>query len=114
LQVLKIYLIPVYKYLSANEKHLHSTVIYLDISIFRYNAFRASVTDTTKESLDIIFTKEEVNPSFKGGNEALNKYLKENVRQVMEKRELFILLFLPKEIFTRLKVWLATLALKNH
>jgi hypothetical protein len=41
--------------------------------------FAQAATDTAKEDLSIIFTKEEVQPSFKGGNEALNTYLSENV-----------------------------------
>jgi hypothetical protein len=41
--------------------------------------FAQAATDTTKEDLQIIFTKEEYAASFKGGDEALNKYLTENV-----------------------------------
>jgi hypothetical protein len=42
--------------------------------------FARLVRDTTKEKLDRVFTKAEVNPSFKGGDEALNNYLNETVK----------------------------------
>ena len=42
--------------------------------------FARLVRDTTKEKLDRVFTKAEVNPSFKGGDEALNHYLEETVK----------------------------------
>lgn len=42
--------------------------------------FAQSDTDTTKENIDKVFVREEVNPSFKGGEEALNKYLNETVQ----------------------------------
>lgn len=41
--------------------------------------FAQSATDTTRENLDPIFTRVEIKPSFKGGDEALNKYLNEAV-----------------------------------
>lgn len=41
--------------------------------------FAQAATDTSKEDIHLVFTKEEYPPSFKGGGEALNKYLTENV-----------------------------------
>ena len=51
--------------------------------------FAQAATDTTKEDIHIVFTKEEYVPSFKGGDEALNKYLTENVdtRQADDEEE---------------------------
>lgn len=55
-------------------------ILFTSILLFNSRAvFAQSATDTTKEDLQIIFTKEEYAPSFKGGDEALNKYLIENV-----------------------------------
>lgn len=44
------------------------------------NLFAQSGTDTTKENIERVFFSEEVKPSFKGGDEALNKYLNETVQ----------------------------------
>ena len=49
------------------------------ILISSSSIFGQTATDTTKEDLQIIFTKEEFTPSFIGGNDSLNKYLTENV-----------------------------------
>jgi hypothetical protein len=46
--------------------------------------FAQSSLDTLKENMDIIFTKEEVKPSFIGGDEALGKYLTEKVNASTE------------------------------
>lgn len=55
-------------------------VLFISTFIITSSAvFAQAATDTTKEDLQIIFTKEEYAPSFKGGDEALNKYLTENV-----------------------------------
>ena len=34
-----------------------------------------ATTDSTKEDLDKVFVREEVKPSFKGGDDSLNNYL---------------------------------------
>ena len=47
--------------------------------IISSGVFAQSAADTVTEKLDKIFTRAEVEPSFKGGEKALNKYLTENV-----------------------------------
>ena len=41
--------------------------------------FAQSTIDSTNEKLERVFQTEEVKPSFKGGDEALNQYLNKNV-----------------------------------
>ena len=38
-----------------------------------------ATTDSTKEDLDKVFVREEVKPSFKGGDDSLNNYLTQTV-----------------------------------
>lgn len=62
---------------------MYTRLIFTSILLICGTGLFAQVPPTaSKEHADIIFTKVEVNPSFKDGIEALNKYLTKNVNTV--------------------------------
>ena len=44
-----------------------------------WSAFGQAQTDSSKDNLDIVFTKVEIKPSFKDGDQALNNYLNQKI-----------------------------------
>lgn len=44
-----------------------------------WSAFSQTQTNSTKEDLDKVFTREEIKPSFKGGEQALDSFLTQQV-----------------------------------
>jgi hypothetical protein len=55
-------------------------LLFIPLFLFLATTLFAQSADTTKEKRDRIFIRVEINPSFKGGNKALNKYLDETVK----------------------------------
>ena len=57
---------------------IHLLLIFL-LLICGISLSAQSIVDSTNEKMERVFQTEEVKPSFKGGDEALNQYLNKNV-----------------------------------